>query len=469
MKLIPSKNILPELFLSKTALPKVFLTVAFFAAAGCATQEVRVGAASAGDAAAKSGAKFGVQEFRLDNGLKLLVVEDGRSPTFAYQTWFRVGSRDELPGKTGLAHLFEHMMFKETKNLKDGEFDRLLEQAGAEGENASTSRDYTDYVQELPKDKLGLITKLEADRMVNLVVDEKNFKTEIEVVQNERRFRNENSPDGIMYQEIFEIAFTKQPYHWPVIGYQKDLQSMSAADALEFYKKHYAPNNATVVVVGDVDADDVHSLVKRHYGDLKPSELKPTDIVLDPPQTAPKRKTLKLNIQVEKLMVGYRVPGIDSSDIPALGMLVTVLSGGKSSRLHQALVESGIASEVEAYDLDDKDPSLFLIAANMQKGRKAAQAESIILKELARLVKEPIGAQELERARNQTSFGFFEGLSSDMAKARFLGTYEVIAGDYRVGFKHFDQAMFVTPEEIQAVAAKYFQPSNRTVITGVKK
>ena len=458
---------------------QVFLTVTLpflLSIGGCATKEIRVGAGNAATgASAVAGAKqeagtlFPVHEFSLANGLRVLVVEDHTSPTLAYHTWFRVGSRDEVVGKTGLAHLFEHMMFKETKSLKDGEFDRILEQAGAEGENASTSRDYTDYVQEMPKAKLDLIAKLEADRMVNLVVDEKNFKTELEVVQNERRFRNENSPDGLMYQEIFDAAFTKHPYHWPVIGYQRDLEAMSAADAYAFYRAHYAPNNATVIVVGDVTPGEVQSVVKKYYGDLKPTELKPTLATPEPEQAAPKRKTLKLNIQVEKLMLGYRTPSISSEDIPVISQVSSLLAGGKSSRLHQALVESGIASEVEAYDLDDKDPSLFIIAVNMQKGKKAAQAEAVILKELARLGRDVVGPQELERARNRSSFNFYEGLNTAMEKARFLGLYEAIAGDYRVGFQLFEREKVVTPAQIQAAVAKYFQPGSRTVITGVKK
>jgi zinc protease len=194
---------------------------------------------------------FEVHRYVLDNGLKLMIVEDHSSPTFAYHTWFRVGSRDEKVKYTGLAHLFEHMMFKGTTVHPPGEFDRLLERAGAEGENAFTSHDYTAYVQEMPKSELDLIVRLEADRMVNLVVDEKSFKTETEVVQNERRFRTENSPDGTLTQILFETAFTKHSYHWPVIGYQEDLERMSAQDAFSFYKTFYNPNNAVVVVVGE--------------------------------------------------------------------------------------------------------------------------------------------------------------------------------------------------------------------------
>ncbi len=412
---------------------------------------------------------YKVNRFTLDNGLRLLVVEDHSSPTFAYHTWFKVGSRDELPGRTGLAHLFEHMMFKETKSLKDGEFDRILEGAGAEGENAFTSRDYTAYVQELPKDKLELIAKLEADRMVNLVVNEKAFKTETEVVQNERRFRNENSPDGMMYQELFELAFTKHPYHWPVIGYQKDLDSMSGKDAEEFYRSYYSPNHATIIVVGDVTPTQVLETVKKHYGALEAQAAPARTIEPEPLQDGARRKTLKFNMKNEKLIIGYHIPAITHEDIPALNMMQTVLSGGKSSRFQRALVETGIATSVEAYGLDDKDPSLFVIGVDLQKGRKAAQAETIILREIERLAKTPVSETELERARNSSSFEFYSGLNTHSQIARFLGAYEALAGNFELGINIQKQSMTVPASVISQITRKYLSPNNRSVITGVPK
>jgi zinc protease len=412
---------------------------------------------------------FKVHRYSLDNGLRLLVVEDHSSPTFAYQTWFKVGSRDETMGRTGLAHLFEHMMFKETKNHKDGEFDRLLEGAGAEGENAFTSRDYTAYVQEMPSDKLDLLMSLESDRMVNLMVNDAAFKTEREVVQNERRFRNENSPDGTMYQDIFDAAFTKHSYHWPVIGYQKDLDAMTSENARAFYRAYYSPNHATVVVVGDVDPATVLAKAKQYYGAI-PGQVSPAhDIPAEPVQKGVRRRTLKLNIQVEKLLIGYHIPGVLDQDIPAIGVLSSVLTGGKSSRLSRALVDTGIASAVDTYDLEDKDPSLLIFIANMQKGKHAAQAESVIHKEIARLIKAPVSDEELQRAKNRVTFGFYEGLGSNSEKARFLGHYEAIAGDFTLGLQRFHQVQKVTAADVQAVAKRYLTPANRTVITGVRK
>lgn len=450
---------------------KFTVALACFGLASCAGKPVAP--ESRGEAAPKDltplVGTIQVARFVLDNGLKLLVVEDHSSPTFAYQTWFKVGSRDENPGYTGLAHLFEHMMFKQTKNLADGEFDRILEQAGAEGENAFTNRDYTAYVQEMPRSQLELIARLEADRMVNLIVDEKAFKTETEVVQNERRYRNENSPDGIMYQELFEQAFTKHPYHWPVIGYQADLDRMSAKEAVEFYRSYYAPNHATVIIAGDVTPAEALATVRKHYGALASQPAPVRVIETEPQQASARHKLLRLNMKTEKLMMGYRIPAITHEDIPAIGLIQSLLSGGKSSRLYRALVVTGIATSCEAYGLDDKDPTLFLIGCDMQKGKKAAQAEKAILRELARLTQERAGEKEIERAKNIINFDFYGALDNNSSRARILGTYEAIAGGFEKGLEIQKKTLATTAPEIMAVAKRYFQPTNRTVITGVPK
>ncbi len=429
-----------------------------------------VTAASASSEGAPLVGTFKVQRFNLENGLRVLIVEDHSSPTFAYQTWFRVGSRDEVPSYTGLAHLFEHMMFKGTETLAEGQFDKMLESSGAEGENAFTSRDYTAYIQEMPKDKLELIAKLEADRMVHLVVNDQSFKTEREVVQNERRYRVENSPEGQMYQELFGIAFVQHPYHWPVIGYQEDLERMTAQDAKNFYKSYYSPNHATIVIVGDVNPAETMTTIRKYYGSLASVETPTHVITAEPPQTSPRRKSLKLNVQVEKMMVAFHIPAETHPDSPAIALLQTVLAQGKSSRLHRALVDTGIATGVEAYDLDDKDPSLFLVGVSLQKKRKAAEAESVILREIAQVAKTQISPAELERARNQISFNFFESLASDSEKANFLGRYEAISpAGFQTGLDIHQKALLVTPAQIQEVAKKYLDPKTRSIVVGVPK
>ena len=418
-----------------------------------------------------------VQRYVLDNGLRLLVIEDHSSPTFAYQTWYRVGSRDEVPGRTGLAHLFEHLMFKGTKTHKDGDFEKILDSSGAEGNNAYTTHDYTVYVQELPStkapetggDKLDLIAGVEADRMINLIVDEKIFRTELEVVQNERRMRNENSPDGLMYQELFSEAFTVHPYHWPVIGYQKDLEAMTAEDARQFYHAYYSPNHATVIITGDVKAEDAFKIVKKHYADIAPQDAPAHAVPPEPAQTAPRRKELPLQVQVERLLIGFHIPESISPEVPALDMIQGLLTGGNSSRLHRALVDTGIATDVSSDDLEDKDPTLFVFGVSLQKGKHAAQAEAVIARELKRLMNEDASEAELTRVRNRISFGFYSGFDTNSERARYVGLFETIDNDFELGIDQYKKVLAVTPAQIRAAAAKYLVPNNRTVITGVPK
>lgn len=412
---------------------------------------------------------FKVHPFTLDNGLRLLVVEDHSSPTLAYQTWFRVGSRDEVPNHTGLAHLFEHMMFKGTKAHPEGQYEHILEQAGSEGLNAFTSQDYTAYIQEIPSSQLELLASLESDRMVNLVVNEQSFRTELGVVQNERRFRNENNPDGMIEQEMYGLAFKKHPYHWPVVGYQEDLDRMSAENAREFYQNYYNPSHATIIMVGDVTPDHALEVVKRYYGKL-PGKASPAHVIeAEPPQKETRRKTLALNIQVQKVWIAYRVPAITSPDAPKLEVLASVLAGGKSSRLQRALVETGIASSVEASNPGNEDPSLFIIAVNLQKGKKAAQAEAVVNRELQRLFREPIADREMERVQNRLSFDFYSSLSSSYEKARFLGYFEATANDFQKGIEFRKDVAKVTPAEVQQAVKAYFVPDNRTVLTALPK
>jgi zinc protease len=410
---------------------------------------------------------YKVNRYLLSNGLRLLIVEDHSSPTFAYQTWFRVGSRDEVVGKTGLAHLFEHLMFKATTNHPEGEFDRILESAGAEGSNAFTSWDYTAYVQELPKTDLDLIAGLESDRMRNLIVNDQSFKTEREVVQNERRFRTENSPDGTLFQELFGLAFEKNSYHWPVIGYQEDLNAMTAQEPRDFYKAYYSPNHATIVISGDVDADNVYQTIKKFYGSIPSEETPAHQIVAEPDQNSPRRKTLKLSIQVEKLLMTYHIPNVLSADIPALNVLQAVLAGGKSARLDRALVDTGISSDVGADAMEMKGPGLFVITTNLQKGKHSAQAESIILRELKRIADHGVTDSELVRTKNQEDFSFYDILSNNSQRANFIGKYESITPNFEDGIKNHELIRDVKSADVVRVTQKYFNLKARTVVIGV--
>jgi zinc protease len=412
---------------------------------------------------------FKVERLVLKNGMRVLAVQDKSSPTFAYQTWFDVGSRNEVPQYTGLAHLFEHMMFKATQHYADGEFFKRSEMAGAEDSNAFTTTDYTAYIQEFPKERLDLIMSMESDRMVNLIIDEKAFKTEREVVQNERRMRYENNPDGLLRQELYRVGFQKQPYRWPVIGYAEDLDRMSAQDAVQFYKKYYNPKLATLVIVGDFEFDQLKSLLDKYYAPLSSAEVEPTKIEIDEPILQPIRSTITINTQVEKLMLAYRIPAVNHEDVPSLMVLASLLSGGKSSRLDRALVNTGIANGVGAYASESRDQSLFVVAVNLQAKKSATQAESVVLREIEQLMTETINEREVQKAKNLLLFGQYAGLSSNAGLAQYLGESETIYGNYEKGFQLLDRLQNIQATDLQNVLKKYFQPQSRIVATAVSK
>lgn len=407
--------------------------------------------------------------YRFKNGLTLIVMEDHSSPTFAYHTWYRVGSRNEKVGATGLAHLFEHMMFKQTRNHRAGELDRTLERVGAENFNAFTGTDYTAYIQELPKQHLDLIASFESDRMVNLIVDEAALKTEREVVQNERRQRTENNPEGLMHQEILRVAFEKHPYHWPVIGYEADLNRTTPKDAENFYKSHYHPGNAIIVVTGDVNPAQVASVIEKYYGSLPKVTTNEEPVPVEPEQTNPRKSVLKLNTQVEKMMVGYKIPGNSDSSSAAIDMIEAVLTSGKASRLDRALVDAGIASNVWCNATTAIDPSLFLCSASLQEGKKAETAEQIIQKELDRLGTELISKKELKKARNLIMFNMYQGLGNNHAKASLLGSWEAQFRGIEKGRALLDEIMKVSAEDIRKTAKRFFSEKSRTTVLGVSK
>lgn len=410
-----------------------------------------------------------VDRYILPNGLKLLVVEDPSSPTFAYQTWFRVGSRHETVNYTGLAHLFEHMMFKRTTNYGEGESERLLERAGVEGFNAFTSKDFTAYVQELPSSRLELIIKIESDRMRNLVVDERAFITEREVVQNERRLKTESDPRGSLYHATYEEAFQKHPYRWPTIGYEADLMRMTAQDARDFYNRFYSPDRATIIVVGDVKKEKVLGLVKKYYGHYKPTGIQDIPDPDEPAQTKPKRRILKFNLDTEMFMIGYKVPGLQHVDMPSIVLAQNLLAEGNSSKLSQKLVDGGLLTNVGTYGTNSPKTSLAIFFGTLQKGKKATDAEYRIQNEINELIRGTININDIKKARSQLMLELLAGFGSSSSLARFLGDYETSAGSFELGIDLIQRTKEVTPQDIKRVLSKYFQESNRTSALGVSK
>ena len=338
-----------------------------------------------------------------------------------------------------------------------------------EGENAFTSNDHTVYVQELPNQHLDMIVNLESDRMVNLIVNDQSFKTEREVVKNERRYRKENSPEGTLYEIMFETAFIDSPYHWPVIGYEQDLNLMAAQDARDFYERYYSPDRATIVVVGDVDENEVIAKVEKAYGALEAKHTLDGEIKHDPEQTAQRRKKVPLNIQSEKIWMAYKIPEANHPDTPVFEMIEGILTDGMNSRLNRALVNTGIATGVSSGSFSLRDPGLFVFMGDLQKGKSAALAESIILREIERLKHTLVSDEELQRAKNVTRFHFYEKLATASGKAHFLGEFETTYGNFEAGLNLQKDIMNVTPERIQQVTNQYFDTKKMTVLTGVPK
>ncbi len=411
--------------------------------------------------------KSKAHRFILPNGLKLIVVPTATKEVFSYQTWYNVGSRDESPGLSGIAHLFEHMMFKETKRLKPGEFDRLMESNGARDLNAFTSTDYTAYVQSLPVEKLDLVAKLESERMTILALTKRQFESEREVVHNERKQRTENNPEGQMFEDLQKLAFQHHPYGRPVIGFAEDLDRMTTDDCKKFYKEYYAPNNAVIAVVGGVQPEKVLRIIKKHYGKIPASKFQRSEIPHEPEQTEQRKIELKLSLQVEKAYIGYRVPSIKNDDHIPLGVLSTIMSTGRSSRLYQALVDKGYTLDVGAGAGAAKDDNLFYVTFSAHAGKRAEEAITVLDEEIAKLANELVSDEELERAKTKLRAETFIGLDTNSAKAHFVGQFETVLGDFEIAVKSMEEVNQVTREEVRNMARKYLRPENRSVIIGV--
>jgi zinc protease len=407
------------------------------------------------------------KKFRLANGLKVILVRDPSAPVFAYQTWFAVGSRHEREGITGIAHLFEHLMFNQTKSHPPGELDRLIESAGGDT-NAATWVDWTYYRDNLPRAELALAVDLEADRMAHLVLGETQVESEREVVANERRFRVEDDVDGFLNEELYKLAFTSHPYHWPTIGWMRDIEAITIEDCRAFYRTFYAPNNATVVLVGDVDEEAALRLIEDKYGAIGAQELPEDKAVAEPEQTSERRATYQKPITADKLRIGYKAPPLGHPDYAVLEVVSEILFGGNSSRLHRRLVVEGeIASSTHASTAPFRDPGLYEISASLQRGHSAAEAEAIVYEELERLVKEPLQPHELDTAKTRLLTHFMRELRPSSGKAEALGHYETTIGDYRKLFAVADGYRAVTAADIARAVAHYFTPSRRTVVLGV--
>jgi len=407
-----------------------------------------------------------VQRFTLGNGLTVLVWPDATAPVFAYQTWFKVGSRHEEVGKTGIAHLFEHMMFKATSNHPEGEFDTLMEARGAQT-NAATWVDWTYYREKLPKEHLELVIDLESDRMVNLVLEHDPLESEREVVKNERLMRVDNDPEGRLYETLYQRAFEVHSYGWPTIGWMEDIQNLSLEDCRTFYRRYYAPNNAVVVVVGDVDPETLLGLLQRYYGRLEAQAIPPEVVRVEPPQQAEKREVLTLPLASPKALYAWHAPAVTSPDYPTLEVMNEVLAGADSARLYKRLVtDLEICTEVSGWSSGWAQPGLYEIGLTLHPGADVARAEAELDALLDALCDAPVSEREIQKAVNGLEAGLLRGAADTGTRARRLGNAEVTTGDYRDYFRNQAALLRVTPADVQAIARAVLRRGNRTVVVG---
>jgi zinc protease len=410
------------------------------------------------------GSKLRVERFRFKNGMDLLACEDHAAPVVAYHTFYKVGSRHEREGKTGLAHLFEHLMFNEVEGRAPGEFDRKLEEAGAES-NASTWLDWTHYNIAVPKEKLGLVIGLEAERMSRLVLRDPQVTSEKEVVANERRYRVDDDVEGSVSELLWATAFTRNAYRWPTIGWMKDIEGFTTGDCEEFYATYYAPNNAVLVVVGDFVETSLLEKISRAYGAIAPSTVPVENYQAEPPQTTERRAEVKKPTPTEKVAVGYHAPALGDFDHLGLSLLVDVLFSGRASRMHQKLVrELEIASDVRASVGPFRDPGLVEIYASAREGRTAEELLSAIDGELLRVREEAVSNEEIERARARTELGLLASLETVDGKASTLGFYETVLGRPAAAFERLDAIRRVGPSDLLRAARRFFDPPARSIV-----
>jgi zinc protease len=409
-----------------------------------------------------------VHEYQLDNGLKLIVKEDHRAPVVVSQVWYRVGASYEHDGITGISHVLEHMMFKGTKNHAPGEFSRIISENGGR-QNAFTSDDYTAYFQRLEKSRLPVSFELEADRMRNLELTEEEFRKEIKVVMEERRMRTDDKPTSYTYEQFNATAFTSSSYRIPIIGWMNDLENMELADLQDWYERWYAPNNAIVVVVGDVEPEAVLELAKQHFGPLKPEKINPPKPRVEPEQEGPRTLTVRQPAEVPYLVMGYKVPVLKTAaedwEPYALDVLAGILDGGDSARLARELVRgSQVASSTGAsYDLYDRQSSLFLFDGTPSNSHSIDDLQQALLAQVTRLQEEPVTGDELVRVKAQVVASNIYEQDSVFYQGMKIGQLESVGLDWRLEEDYVDRINAVTPEQVQAVARTYLVEDRWTV------
>jgi len=409
-----------------------------------------------------------VVEAVLDNGMKIVVQEDHRSPTVVSQVWYRCGSMDEFNGTTGVAHVLEHMMFKGTEAVPAGQFSKIIAAAGGR-DNAFTSLDHTTYFQQLEKSRLDLALRMEADRMSKLTFSEKEFAPEMKVIMEERRMRTDDKPRAMVAEIMSATMYVAHPYHHPIIGWMSDLETMKLADARAWYERWYAPNNAVLVVVGDVVPQEVFDLARKYFGPIAAHALPERKSQVEPEQLGTRRVRVRATAELPYLALGWHVPVVHDIDKDwepfALEVLSAVLDGNESARLPRALVrESRLATAVDVgYDPLRRGPGSFVVDATPSEGRTVEELETALKAEIERVKADGVTAEELDRVKAQVVASHVFQRDSMFYQAMQIGNFETTGFSWRDVDKVLERIRAVTADQVKQVATKYFVDEQMTV------
>jgi len=422
-------------------------------------------AAPAAPAPLLTPAALAVERHVLDNGLVVLLAPDRTVPAVTLWQWFKVGSRNERPGITGISHVLEHMMFNGSANVPPKEYDRLLEAAGG-ASNAFTARDMTAYHEDIASDRLDVPLRLDADRMASLSLHPEQLASEIEVVKEERRAFTDNDVRGLLDEHLWATAFLAAPYRWPIVGWMADLEAIRREDCVEYFRTYYAPNNCILVLVGDFAPAQALKDIRAAFGGIPRQAPPPPPPNGEPEQRGERRVEVHHPAETVTFMAGYRAPGATHPDVPALDVLVRVLADGPSSRLHRALVmERGLALEADAAFEPTVDPGLVQFTVTLAPGTPAAAGLAAFDSVLARLAADGPDARELEKARNLIEADFVKGLKTNNGRGLQLGLHEHVYGDWRAMFTNLERVRAVTADDCRRVARAVFDARRRTVAT----
>jgi zinc protease len=403
-----------------------------------------------------------VSETTLANGLKVILLENHKTPLVTFQVWYRVGSRNEQWGLTGLSHMLEHMMFKGTEKVGPGEFSRRIERNGG-NENAFTSSDFTAYFENMSADRIHIPIALESDRMQGILLEEDAFRTEREVVMEERRLRTDDNPKAVLTEQLGATAFQLQPYHWPVIGWMQDIARFTLDDLRNYHKRYYTPSNAFLVVVGDFRTEKVVPMIRQAFEPIPGGSPADQERNLEQPQLGERRLVVKKEAQLASVVKAYHAPNLKDRDSYVLEVISAILSAGESSRLERSLVrQKQLALSADANnELVTKDPNLFSLSAEVMPGKTAAQVETALQQEIERLQKDLVGERELTKAKNQLESAFIFAQDSLFSQGMLLATYEMVSS-WRDADRYVPAVKAVTAEDVRRVARKYLVTSNCT-------